>query len=69
MGGTDTAASAGVKPHEQAVGMAIAGVVATILAVVVLPITLVVVVIVRSQEIVPWLIQAVARRLPKRGLR
>lgn len=69
MSRTDTATPAQPKPHNEAVGMALAGVIATGISVVVIPLTLVVVVIVRSQEIVPRLIQAVAARLPKRGLR
>lgn len=66
MNGTDTAVP---KAHAPAAGMGLGMLVIVVLAVVFFPITLVVVVIVRSQELVPRLIQAVVRLWPKRGLR
>jgi len=58
-----------VKPDGSAAGMALAGLVAAGVSLVILPVTLVVIVIVRSQEALPRLVQVVARRMPKRGLR
>lgn len=69
MSRTDTAVPATPKVHSEAVGMAVAGVVATAVSVAIIPVTLVVILIVRSQEMVPRLVQAVAQRLPKRGAR
>ncbi|HEU5107561.1 MAG TPA: hypothetical protein VFT95_03210 [Micromonosporaceae bacterium] len=57
------------RPDGSAVGMGLAMLVIVVLAVVFFPITLVVIFIVRSQEWAPRIVRAVARRLPKRGLR